>query len=199
MGAICSSNDNNNASLPPQDLGELLQQAEKAGGTTPWLTEFHSYLTKLDTDSLTPSTPHTQKRTLAWRIPLLQFIIETRAILKKGASEEVIRTGLEGLRDNHLMEEGGLALSDYSLRERLVLGLQDWTEAGASHTRRGLMASSAVVLEGRVVTKEQVLTLLREAYLDSQVWDRMEKLYRKFCEKRAAGGLPPLAVILSIL
>ena len=32
-----------------------------------------------------------------------------------------------------------------------------------------------------------------------KVWDRAEKLYRKFCEKRAAGGLPPLAVLLSIL
>ena len=31
------------------------------------------------------------------------------------------------------------------------------------------------------------------------MWDRGEKLYRKFCEKRAAGALPPLAVLLSIL
>ena len=31
MGSICSSanSNNNNASLPPKDLGELLQQAEK--------------------------------------------------------------------------------------------------------------------------------------------------------------------------
>ena len=78
------------------------------------------------------------------------------------------------------------------------------------------MSSSALVLGKTPASKEALLKDLQAAYLDnlvtnpsqramtsskhwSQVWDRAEKLYRKFCEKRAAGGLPPLAVLLSIL
>jgi hypothetical protein len=81
------------------------------------------------------------------------------------------------------------------------------------------MASSALVVAGKVPSQEAVLALLQEAYLDpmvttittipchnthptlpsAQVWDRAEKLYRRFCEKRAGAGLPPLAVLLSIL
>ena len=37
MGSICSSNNNNSkAGLPPQDLGELLQQAEKVRYRARW-------------------------------------------------------------------------------------------------------------------------------------------------------------------
>jgi len=58
MGSICSSakNNNNNASLPPKDLGELLQQAEKAGGSSPWLSEFETFLGKMDNDNLARAT-----------------------------------------------------------------------------------------------------------------------------------------------
>jgi len=87
-------------------------------------------------------------------------------------------------------------VSDAALRERLVDSLKHWTDPNA---RRGLMSSSAVVLGKTPASKEALLKDIQAAYLDNLVWDRAEKLYRKFCEKRAAGALPPLAVLLSIL
>merc|ERR1719239_1058800 len=127
MGSICSSsnNNNNNAALPPKDLGELVQQAEKGGGSSPWLSEFETFLSKLDRENLAratmpkpqPQPPQPQlpgnkdcqqlkpqlpsqtqsqapahvlgagagageaERSLAWRIPLLRFIIEARTVL----------------------------------------------------------------------------------------------------------------------
>ena len=78
------------------------------------------------------------------------------------------------------------------------------------------MTSSALVLGKTPASKEALLKDVQAAYLDNlvtswrparlkwcrqwnQVWHRADRLYRKFCEKRAAGGLPPLAVLLSIL
>jgi len=261
MGSICSSsnNNNNNAVLPPKDLGELVQQAEKGGGSSAWLSEFESYLSKLDRENLSratmpkpqpqppqlqpqPSKPQPQpqpqppqpqlpgnqdcqqlkpqlpaesqiqsqgpaqvlgagagggaERSIAWRIPLLRFIIEARTVLNVATSEDRVEEGLVRLSKEHLCPEGGLPLSDSALRERLVDSLSHWTNPNA---RRGLMSSSALVLGKTPASKEALLKDLQAAYLDNLVWDRTEKLYRKFCEKRAAGGLPPLAVLLSIL
>lgn len=253
MGSICSSanSNNNNASLPPKDLGELLQQAEKAGGSSPWLSEFETFLTKMDNDNLARATvpklpqqqpppqtldnnsllkpaqqqplppiqggqdpqqkpqptsesqqgqtqliPTETERSIAWRVPLLRFIIETRVVLNVATSDDRVQEGLVRLSKEHLCSEGGLPLSDFTLRERLVESLSHWTDPNA---RRGLMSSSALVLGRTPAGKEALLKDLQAAYLDNQVWDRAEKLYRKFCEKRAAGGLPPLAVLLSIL
>ena len=121
-----------------------------------------------------------------------------------------------------------LKITDFTLRERLVESLSHWTDPNArrgeaNNLKRfldessGLMSSSALVLGRTPAGKEALLKDLQAAYLDNQVnnsrksskpdkqwsyykvWDRAEKLYRKFCEKRAAGGLPPLAVLLSIL
>lgn len=246
MGSICSSsnNNNNNAALPPKDLGELVQQAEKGGGSSPWLSEFETYLSKLDRENLAratipkpqpkpqplhPQPPQPQlpgnqdcqqlkpqlpaesqtqsqsqvqlgggdaERSLAWRVPLLRFIIEARTVLNVATSDDRVEEGLVKLSKEHLCPEGGLPLSDASLRERLVDSLSHWTDPNA---RRGLMSSSALVLGKTPASKEALLKDLQAAYLDNLVWDRAEKLYRKFCEKRAAGGLPPLAVLLSIL
>jgi len=249
MGSICSSsnNNNNNAALPPKDLGELVQQAEKGGGSSPWLSEFETYLSKLDRENLARATmpkpqpqpqppqhqppqpqlpgnqdcqqlkplllaePQTQtqgpakelgagggeaERSLAWRIPLLRFIIEARTVLNVATSDDQVEEGLVRLSKEHLCPEGGLPLSDAALRERLVDSLSHWTNPNG---RRGLMSSSALVLGKTPASKEALLKDLQAAYLDNLVWDRAEKLYRKFCEKRAAGGLPPLAVLLSIL
>lgn len=232
MGSICSSsnNNNNNAALPPKDLGELVQQAEKRGGSSPWLSEFETFLEKLDRENLARATmpkppqpaplqgsqdcqlkpqllseseapPQSQaegeaERSLAWRIPLLRFIIEARTVLNVATSDHRVQEGLVKLSKEHLCPEGGLPLSDTALRERLVDSLPHWTDPNG---RRGLMSSSAVVLGKTPANKEALLKDIQAAYLDNLVWDRGEKLYRKFCEKRAAGALPPLAVLLSIL
>jgi len=230
MGSICSSpnNNNNNAALPPKDLGELVQQAEKGGGSSPWLSEFETYLEKLDRENLARATmpkppqqlpaqlqgnqdrqlkPQSQEgeaqvvggeaeRSLAWRIPLLRFIIEARTVLNVATTDDQVQEGLVKLSKEHLCPEGGLPLSDSALRERLVDSLSHWTDPNA---RRGLMSSSALVLGKTPASKETLLKDIQAAYLDNLVWDRAEKLYRKFCEKRAAGALPPLAVLLSIL
>jgi len=234
MGSICSSsnNNNNNATLPPKDLGELVQQAEKGGGSSPWLSEFETFLEKLDRENLAratmppppppqpaplqggqdcqlkpqlPSEPQAPaqsqaegeaERSLAWRIPLLRFIIEARTVLNVGTTDHRVQEGLVKLSKEHLCPEGGLPLSDTALRERLVDSLAHWTDPNG---RRGLMSSSAVVLGKTPASKETLLKDIQAAYLDNLVWDRGEKLYRKFCEKRAAGALPPLAVLLSIL
>ena len=45
--------------------------------------------------------------------------------------------------------------------------------------------------------KEHVVGLLKEALLDMNVYDRMDKLYNKFLKLGPAP--PPLAVLLSIL
>jgi len=236
MGSICSStnnNNNNNAALPPKDLGDLVQQAEKGGGSSPWLSEFETFLEKLDRENLAratmpkpPEPPQLQgngdhqlkpqlpsefqappqgqaqdvggyaERSLAWRIPLLRFIIEARTVLNVSTTDHRVHEGLVKLSKEHLCPEGGLPLSDAALRERLVDSLKHWTDPNA---RRGLMSSSAVVLGKTPASKEALLKDIQAAYLDNLVWDRAEKLYRKFCEKRAAGALPPLAVLLSIL
>jgi len=143
MGSICSSpnNNNNNAALPPKDLGELVQQAEKGGGSSPWLSEFETFLSKLDRENLAratmpkpqpqpqphqpqlpgnqdcqqlkpqlPSESQTQsqdpaqvlgggggagageaERSLAWRIPLLRFIIEARTVLNVATSDDRVK------------------------------------------------------------------------------------------------------------
>jgi len=157
MGSICSStnNNNNNAALPPKDLGDLVQQAEKGGGSSPWLSEFETYLEKLDRENLARATipkppqapqlkgnedhqPKSQvpsefqappqqgqaqdvggdaERSLAWRIPLLRFIIEARTVLNVSTSDHRVHEGLVKLSKEHLCPEGGLPLSGLDLLE----------------------------------------------------------------------------------
>lgn len=226
MGSICSSskNNNNNATLPPKDLGELLEQAEKGGGSSPWLSEFETFLGKLDRENLARATkpnPHQpqgnqdcqlkpqlppesqnqgqlaeEERSIAWRVPLLHFVVEARTVLNVTTTDDRVQEGLVRLSKEHLRPEGGLPLSDSALRERIVDSLSHWTDPTS---RRGLMTSSALVLGKTPASKEALLKDVQAAYLDNLVWHRADNLYRKFCEKRAAGGLPPLAVLLSIL
>ena len=50
---------------------------------------------------------------------------------------------------------------------------------------------------GRTVSTASIVCLLRTAYLDTNIWDKMDKLYAKFIQKNPS--LPTLAVLLSIL
>ena len=82
-------------------------------------------------------------------------------MLRKGASEAAVSAGLARLGRDHLMAEGGLALADRGLRERLVEALEHWGEAGAGGARR--------VLGTKGPTREAVMGMLQEAYLDTLV------------------------------
>merc|ERR550532_855530 len=120
MGSICSSsnnNNNNNATLPPKDLGELLEQAEKGGGSSPWLSEFETFLGKLDRENLAratkpqgnqdcqlkPQLPSEsqhqgqlaeEERSIAWRVPLLHFVVEARTVLNVTTTDDRVQEGL---------------------------------------------------------------------------------------------------------
>jgi len=190
MGSICSSskNNNNNATLPPKDLGELLEQAEKGGGSSPWLSEFETFLGKLDRENLAratkpqgnqdcqlkPQLPSesqhqgqlAEERSIAWRVPLLHFVVEARTVLNVTTTDDRVQEGLVRLSKEHLRPEGGLPLSDSALRERIVDSLSHWTDPTS---RRGLMTSSALVLGKTPASKEALLKDVQAAYLDNLV------------------------------
>ena len=85
----------------------------QAGGSSPWLSEFETFLSKLDRENLAratmpkpqPQPPQPQlpgnkdcqqlkplaERSLAWRIPLLRFIIEARTVLNVATSDDRVR------------------------------------------------------------------------------------------------------------
>ena len=80
----------------------------QGGGSSPWLSEFETFLSKLDRENLAratmpkpqPQPPQPQlpgnkycqaERSLAWRIPLLRFIIEARTVLNVATSDERVK------------------------------------------------------------------------------------------------------------
>jgi len=185
MGSICSNNNQTSAKQPPSDLSDLLLQSEKSGLPTPWLSEFQSYCISLD-----------QRTQLKWRTNLLEFVLECRTIIRlhnehKVEKEEVLRELILQLEERFFQEEGAVALADCVLRERLVDRLNEYKGqvVGAVGTRHAL--------QGKIISSTSVVSLIHEAYMDPNVWDKMEKLYTKFLQHNPS--LPTLAVLLSIL
>lgn len=185
MGSMCSNNNESSKKQPPADLSELLQQSEKSGLPTPWLSEFQSYCINLD-----------QRTQLKWRSNLLEFILESRTIIRlhnenKVEKEEVLRDLILQLEERFFQEDGAVALADSVLRERLVDRLNEYRGQvmGAVGTRHAL--------QGRTISTTSVVSLIHEAYMDPNIWDKMEKLYSKFLQNNPS--LPTLAVLLSIL
>lgn len=186
MGSICSSNKAETVLQPPQDLSELLQQNSKS--PTSWLSKFQTYCSEQDL-----------RTGVVWREQLLLFVVEVRSVISLHKSpsttvdkEDKLRSQLLALQATFLPEEGGgLALADIGLRERLVAGLVEYRGQvqGAQGTRNAL--------RGRLVSTGEVVGLLQEAYLDLNVWDRMDKVYNRFIKTVMCS--PALAVLLSIL
>lgn len=186
MGSICSNLAKD--IKPPSDLSELLQQTEKSGLPTPWLSEFQKYCSDLDTSTK-----------LEWRARLLEFVLESRTIIKlsKGTvimekeKEETLKNLMYQLEDRFFPEEGGIALSDSGLRQRLISDLK--TLRGDMKGAQGVKE----VLSGPNVTVTSLASTIQEVYLDPSVWDKLERLYLQYLKKNPS--LQPLAVILSIL
>ena len=195
MGSLCTSRagaGRGSASQAPADLAELLQQAERdqqKGRQHAWLEEFQLWCVRLDS-----------RAGLTWRANLLQFLLDCRAVLKPGEeSGAATREPLLRLAAA-LPLEGGVALSDSNLRSRLSASLAEYQkQAGPTAAAGGGAAGTRAAMSPAptTTTVAVLLPLVRQAYLDSAVWDRMEKLYLKFLE--GGPSLPALAVLLSIL
>jgi len=127
---------------------------------------------------------------------LLEFILEVRTIIRlhkegKVEKEETLRSLILQIEERYFLVDEGIGLSDSGLRERLVDGLHEYRGhvMGAQGTRNAML--------GRTVSTASIVCLLRTAYLDTNIWDKMDKLYAKFIQKNPS--LPTLAVLLSIL
>lgn len=221
MGSICSNEAKD--IKPPSDLSELLQQTEKvalvpvpfkicqiislyfqSGLPTPWLSEFQKYCSDLDSSTK-----------LEWRARLLEFVLESRTIIKlsKGTvmekeKEETLKNLMYQLEDRFFPEEGGIALSDSGLRERFINDLRTLRGdvKGAQGVKEGddtgkilpgVNTNDFSVLSGPNVTVTSLASTIQEVYLDPSVWDKLERLYLQYLRKNPS--LPSLAVILSIL
>ena len=154
---------------------------------------------------------------MEWRARLLDFVLESRTIIKlsKGAvmekeKEDTLKNLMYQLEDRFFSEEGGIALSDSALRERLTSDLQTLRGdvKGAQGVKQGEDDPSMIlpgeitdddvsVLSGRTVTVTSLASTIQEVYLDPSVWDKLDKLYLQFLRKNPS--LPSLAVLLSIL
>ena len=153
---------------------------------------------------------------MVWRARLLEFVLETRNIIKlskeaakEKEKEDSLKNLIFQLEEKFIStEEGGVAVSDSALRERLVNDLVDLRSdvKGADGVKKGdapliflylVLTLPHSVLEGDTVTVRSVAGLLQEVYLDPGVWDRLERLYTQFLSRSPA--LPALAVLLSIL
>ena len=194
MGSLCTSRagaGRGSASQAPADLAELLQQAERdqqKGRQHAWLEEFQLWCVRLDS-----------RAGLAWRANLLQFLIDCRALLKpeEGGGGVATREPLLRLAAA-LPLEGGVALSDSNLRARLSASLAEYQKQAGPAAGGGAAGTRVAMSPAPTATTVALLVpLVRQAYLDSAVWDRMEKLYLKFLE--GGPSLPALAVLLSIL
>ena len=156
---------------------------------------------------------------MIWRAKLLEFVLETRNIIKlskeaakEKEKEDTLKNLIFQLQDRFLPGEGGVAVTNTDLRENLVSQLQEFR----SHHGRGLLAQGnrkGESLSSRSVTSDHnytdisvvessvsvssVVSLLQEVYLDPGVWDKLDKLYLQFLHKNPT--LPTLAVLLSIL
>merc|ERR1740124_1558820 len=111
MGSICSSTNESQNQLTPPDLSELLQQSEKTGLPSPWLSEFQHCCANLD-----------QQTGVKWRTILLEFILEVRTIIRlhkegKVEKEEILRSLIHQSEERYFLVDEGIALSDSELRE----------------------------------------------------------------------------------
>ena len=222
MGSICS-NQNRNEGKPPADLSELLQQTEKVRDTadcseltdyllqtglpSAWLAEFQRFLTDLDT-----------RTKLTWRVKLLEFVLESRTIIKlskesprDSAKEETLTNLILQLEERFFSDQGGLSVSDSKLREKLLKDLEDFrglvrgakgVRQGEGETGTGRVLDDDLIMftaleGGSVVSVSSIVSTLQEVYLDPSVWDKLDKLYLQFLSKNPS--LPTLAVLLSIL
>ena len=108
----------------------------QAGLPTPWLTEFQKYCIDLDI-----------KTKVVWRARLLEFVLETRNIIKlskeaakEKEKEDSLKNLIFQLEEKFIStEEGGVAVSDSALRERLVNDLVDLRSdvKGADGVKKG--------------------------------------------------------------
>ena len=169
--------------------------------------EFQKYCTDLDT-----------KTKVVWRLRLLEFVMEVRTIQRLsrdvGTSkekEDTVKNLILQMEEKYFPAEGGIPISDSSLRDKFVTDLEQFREGV-----KGLQESSKEgkpafipmtiifnanlnvisVLFGRI-TIASITSLLQQIYLDPSVWDKLEKLYSQFVSKNPT--LPSMAVILSIL
>ena len=116
----------------------------------------------------------------------------SKEISKEKEKEETLTNLVLQLEERHFTD-GGLAVSDSQLRERLVTDLENFRGQvkGARGVRRALEGG------GGSVSLASLASTLQEVYLDPSVWDRLDKLYLQFLHKNPT--LPTLAVLLSIL
>ena len=110
----------------------------QSGLPTPWLAEFQKFLTDLDT-----------KTKVIWRAKLLEFVLETRNIIKLSKEvakettkekEETVKNLILQLQDRFFPSEGGVAVTNTDLRTKLVSQLEQFRELqgkGAQGTRKG--------------------------------------------------------------
>ena len=145
----------------------------------------------------------------------MEFVLESRTILKlsKGTvimekeKEETLKNLMYQLEDRFFPEEGGIALSDSGLRQRLISdlktlrgdmkGAQGVKEGDDKGMITGVITDDILVLSGPNVTVTSLASTIQEVYLDPSVWDKLERLYLQYLKKNPS--LQPLAVILSIL
>ena len=152
------------------------------------MTEFQKFCTDLDTQTKLP-----------WRAKLLEFVQETRTIIRlskeisKEKEKEETLTNLVLQLEDKFFCEGGVAVTDSQLRERFVQDLEGFMSQvkGAKGVRIALEGKGGSVSVGSLVTR------LQEVYRDPGVWEELDKLYMKFLLKNPS--LPTLAVLLSIL
>merc|ERR1712039_282889 len=112
------------------------------------------------------------KTKVVWRARLLEFVLETRNIIKlskeaakEKEKEDSLKNLIFQLEEKFIStEEGGVAVSDAALRERFVNDLVD--------LRSDVKGADGIKKEGDTVTVRSVAELLQEVYLDPGVWDR---------------------------
>jgi len=180
MGSICSSlnnQDKRSSCLPPQDLSALLINYEKElPDSSYWFEKFDENLRNLDTT--------TQQ---AWRADLLDFVVVARRAIKLGLDSEDTLNSLK-----EYLEEGGVGVSDYTLRESLadeIDKLIEYSRGGAKSTR--------AVLQGKGGGQAVAVEKLKQVLLDPGVWKVLEGEYMRFLKRNPPP--PTLAVIMSIL
>ena len=178
----------------------------QSGLPTPWLAEFQKFLSDLDT-----------RTKLTWRAKLLEFVLESRTILRlsketpRDSAKEETLTNLILQLEERFFSHDGLAVSDSRLREKLLKELEDFRGLvrGAKGVRQGEGGGDEgdgdlddyldvfPALEGGSVSVSSLARTLQEVYLDPSVWDKLDKFYLQFLSKNPS--LPTLAVLLSIL
>ena len=179
----------------------------QTGLPTAWLAEFQRFLGDLDT-----------RTKLTWRAKLLEFVLETRTILKlsketprDSAKEETLTNLILQLEERFFSDQGGLSVSDSKLREKLLKDLEDFrglvrgakgVRQGEGETGTGRVLDDDLIMftaleGGSVVSVSSIVSTLQEVYLDPSVWDKLDKFYLQFLSKNPS--LPTLAVLLSIL